>query len=162
MLTTHLRITWLNGRALVFGTKGCGFESRRDYLFALLHVWIYRSTGPIGNSLHPWWAWGSYKAINTFRRNFWPCIDLEILLRLAFVRSDRSFCIEKPWTRISLNGNEITHGFGPARNCFLTALCCSSAVVEIVAVLVGNSVITTTVVKNRTVSRFLDLSISQF
>ena len=29
---------WLNGRALVFGTKGCGFESHPGRLFLLLTV----------------------------------------------------------------------------------------------------------------------------
>jgi hypothetical protein len=31
-------IVWLNGRALVFGTKGCGFESRGDYEFLLFEI----------------------------------------------------------------------------------------------------------------------------
>ena len=40
IIIVHLhKLPWLNGRASVFGTEGCGFESRREYLliFFLIH-----------------------------------------------------------------------------------------------------------------------------
>jgi hypothetical protein len=37
---------WLNGRALVFETKGCGFEPRHEYTFCpFIHVRDHKGRG---------------------------------------------------------------------------------------------------------------------